>query len=337
MRLGQVLKASGGQACVPEYDMSYAPAHAGRLHPEEQLAFATVFALMAGFVVIITMFAVRSPGSLLVGPSAIAGTQTVSVGTGGVTRQPSPPAADSVAIGPASARLNASLAVAMGTVLRAHPGQLAVGVIDVTTGQQALYGATRHFTSGSVVTADILATLLIRQQHTSAPVTSEQAALATAMMHNGSNMAATSLWRAVGGANGLAAANRLLELKQTVPGAGDRWDQTTTTVRDQLQLLIDLTSARSPLTAAGRDLVLRLMSSGGTQPGWGVSAAGIGKGVQNGWLPVGKLWVANSIGVVAHGGHVLLVAVLSGGSASRLAGISLASAAAVAAVEAISP
>jgi hypothetical protein len=230
----------------------------------------------------------------------------------------------------ASPQLNASLGAAMSTVLRTHPGRVAVGVIDETTGRAALYAPTQRFSSGSIVTADILTALLVRQ-HASTSVAGEQAVQATAMMDNGSAQAAASLWRAIGDGNGLASANRLLKLTQTTPGTGDRWDQTSTTIADQLQLLIDLTSNRSPLTAAGRDYVLDLMSGHGTRPVWGVSAAGTGNAVQGHLLLAGKLWAANSMGVVVHGGRVLLVAVLTSGSTSQAAASSLASAAAVAA------
>src|SRR5215472_15147985 len=309
--------------------MSRAGAHAGRLHPEEQFVFAMVFALMAGFVVVITMSAARSSMTPLLGVStAAAGSQTVPAGTRGV-HQPGRPDAGSPVIRAASPQLNASLAAAMRTVLRTHPGRVAVGVIDETTGRAALYAPMQPFGSGSIVTADILAALLVRQ-HADPSVTGAQAVLATAMMDNGSVPAAASLWRAIGEGNGLASANRLLKLTQTIPGASDRWDQTKTTIADQLQLLIDLTSSRSPLTAAGRDYVLDLMSHG-KRPVWGVPAAGIGNAIQDGSLLDGKLFAANSIGIVVHGGRVLLVAVLSSGSTSQVAASSLASAAAVAA------
>jgi hypothetical protein len=289
-----------------------------------------VFALMAGFVVIITMSAARSSMTPLLGVStAAAGSQTIAAGSTGA-HQPGRPDAGSPVIRAASPQLNASLAAAMRTVLRTHPGRVAVGVIDEATGRAALYGPTQPFDSGRLVTADILAALLVRQ-HASTSVTGEQAILATAMMDNGSAPAAASLWRAIGEANGLTSANRLLKLTQTIPGAGDRWDQTRTTIADQLQLLIDLTSSRSPLTAAGRDYLLDLMPGPGSRPVWGVRAAGTGDAVQDGSLYDGKLWAANSIGIVVQGGRVLLVAVLSSGSTSQAAGSSLASAAAVAA------
>ena len=51
-------------------------------------------------------------------------------------------------------------------------------------------------------------------------------------------------------------------------------------------------------------------------------------------LPAG-LWVINSIGVISHHGHRLLLAVLSSGQPSQLAGIRQAQAAATAAAAAI--
>lgn len=311
--------------------MSRVGAHAGRLHPEEQFVFAMVFALMAGFVVFITMSAIRSPvNSLLGGGTTAAESQTVPADTGGTAHQSGGALAGSPAIQAASPRLDALLAVAIGPVLSSHPGRLAVGVIDETTGQQARYASTQRFSSGSIVTADILAALLIRHEHAGTPVTSEQAVLATAMEH-GSASAATALWQEIGRGNGLASANRLLKLTQTIPGAGDQLDQTRTTVADQLQLLIDLTSSQSPLTAAGRDYMLRVLGEHGPGPRWGVSVVGMSSAAQGGWLPDRTLWVTNSVGVVAHRGHVLLVVVLSSGSTSQAAGASLASAAAVAA------
>jgi len=315
--------------------MSRAGAHAGRLHPEEQFVFAMVFALMTGFVVVITMSAARSPLNPLLGGSiAAAGSQTVQLGTAGATHQAGSTAASQVT-GTGSPRLDAALAATLGTVLRTHPGQLAVGVIDESTGQEALYAGTKPFSSGSIVTADILAALLVRHEHAATPVTSQQSFLANAMMHNGSAPAALSLWRVIGEGNGLSSANRLLSLTQTIPGAGDSWDQTRTTVADQLQLLTDLTASRSPLSAADRHFALRLMALHGAQRPFGVSAAGSGTTVQAGLLPDGQLWVANSIGVVVRDGRVLLVAVMSAGSTSRAGGIALASAAASAAANVV--
>src|SRR5215472_5664284 len=254
-----------------------------------------VFALMATFVVVITMSAVRSSMNSLIAGGAVAGSsQTIPAGTGGTAGRAAT-GAGGHAIQPATPRLNVSLAAAIGPALRAYPGHLAVGVIDETTGQQALYGSTRRFRSGSIVTADILAALLIRQQHAGSPVTSDQAVLATAMLNNGSAAAASALWRDIGEGNGLASANRVLKLRQTIPGSGDSWDQTTTTVGDQLQLLVDLTSGQSPLRAGSRDYLMRMLAGSGSQPRWGVFAVGNGSVAQDGWHQAGDRGTTNSL------------------------------------------
>ncbi len=331
-----------------------APAHAGRLRLSERFVFALVFALMAGFVVTITASAAGLHFSLPGGSATVAGTQTTpadeagsltlqSAGTGAVQNAERSAAGHAVPVRPASPRLNALLAAALRTVLSAHHGTVAVGVIDVTTGQQALYHAGTQFPAASVMTADILAALLIRHQQAGTSVTSRQARLAAAMMESGSDTAAAGLWRAIGAGNGAASANLLLKLSHTSPGSGDQWDLTATTVADQLALLTDLTSARSPLASAARNYALGLLAGGPAADRWGVAAAatsgsgttgGSGYAVGGG-LPAGHLWDVNSIGVVTHAGQVLLIAVLSGRSPTEAAGRSLASAAAAAAADVV--
>jgi len=45
--------------------------------------------------------------------------------------------------------------------------------------------------------------------------------------------------------------------------------------------------------------------------------------VKNGWLPAPKLWAVNSIGSITHGGHHLLIAVMSHYNYSEGGGISV--------------
>jgi hypothetical protein len=315
--------------------------------------FALVFALMAGFVVAITMSAAGPlhywlPG----GPAAIAGSGTTpadetgslqlqSAGSGAVQSAARLAAGHAVPVRPASPRLDALLAAALRTVLRTRHGAVAVGVIDLTTGEQALYQAGTQFRAASIMTADILAALLIRHQQAGTSVTSDQAHLVTAMMQSDSGPAAAGLWRAIGRGNGVASANHLLKLSHTISGSGDQWDLTSTTVADQLALLTDLTSARSPLPSAARDYVLGLLADGPASERWGVAAAASGGAghpvvtayAVGGGQPDGQLWDVNSIGVVTHAGQLLLIAVLSSHSPTEAAGRSLASAAAAAAAD----
>ena len=72
---------------------------------------------------------------------------------------------------------------------------------------------------------------------------------------------------------------------------------------------------------------------------WGVTAAaspGTARAVKDGWLASPKLWVINSIGVVEHDGHRLLLAILSDQQATKAAGIARVSAAARAAARVMS-
>lgn len=66
----------------------------------------------------------------------------------------------------------------------------------------------------------------------------------------------------------------------------------------------------------------------------GVSAAGDAWALKNGWMPrtATGLWNVNSIGRVTADGRTYLVAVLSGGGATRESGIALVESAAKAAV-----
>jgi hypothetical protein len=235
---------------------------------------------------------------------------------------------------------HAALTAALAPVLRSQTGRLAVGVTDLSTGVTASYHPHELFHTASIVKADILATLLLQRQRQHGGLSPAEQDLATAMIEESDNDAASALWETIGAAPGLAAANRVLGLLRTEPGPAGLWGLTATTVTDQLALLSALTSAHSPLTAAGRHYELSLMRS--VEPGenWGVTAAadpGSDPAVKNGWLPDGPpgLWVINSIGVLRHDGQRLLVAVLSSGQPTEAVGISQVRAAARAAAASV--
>jgi len=324
--------------------MTRAPTHAGRLRPSEQFVFALVFVLMAGFVVAITMSAARPPQqSLLAGPAsaasapaAVAGLARLQSGTGQPARTSS--ATDLGHAPTISAELDARLASAMRTIVAGHRGQVAVGVIDVTTGQEARYQPDRSFRAASIIATDILMTFLLRHHQDGTPVTSGQSQLATDMMAAGSPRAAVVLWRATGGGAGVAAANQALGLRRTLTRAGDNWGQTETTVADQLQLLTDLTSVSSPLPAPDREYVRGLMGGLATAERWGVLTAatdGTRCAAMAGWTSDGRRIDVDSVGVVTRHGQTLLIAVLSSQSRSPAAATALASAAALAAAQVV--
>jgi beta-lactamase class A len=231
---------------------------------------------------------------------------------------------------------DARLAAALAPVLRHYSGSLAVGVADPATGAAATYHGSLRFATASIVKADILAVLLLQHQQLGTWLSPSQQQLAAAMIDDSDNGAATTLWDAAEGGPGLLAGNAVLGLRATLPAIYGDWGLTTTTAADQLRLLADLVSPRSPLSATARSYELTLMRDVEPAQAWGVTAAATAMtrpAVKNGWLPIGPegTWVINSIGVISHAGHTLLIAVLSAGQPSESAGISQVQAAATAA------
>jgi hypothetical protein len=300
-----------------------APAHAGSLSPWERLAFALAFALMAAFVAVVTVSAARAHKH---------------------SQRHAAPAASGQPRSAASGRQNSAttpdleLAKALAPVLLDHPSSLAVGVIDRTTGVRAVYNGSYQFRAASIIKTDILAGLLLKYQQSGSSFDAGQLTLADRMIEKSDDDAASELWNDAGGAVGVAGANILLGLRHTILNDGDLRDLTSTTVSDQLKLLTDLTSSRSPLTAASRSYELGLMRRAAADGTWGVPAAataGTVSAVQNGWLAAPGHWVINSIGVIHYAGQQLLVTVLSDDQPTERAGIAQDEAAAVAAVREI--
>src|SRR6266536_877304 len=221
---------------------------------------------------------------------------------------------------------DAALATAIAPILRHRTGSVAVGISDLATGVMASYGSRTGFHTASIVKVDILAALLLQTQRRHIALDQGGTDLATEMIESSDNDAASTLWDAAGGAPGITAADRDLGLRDTVPDQEGNWGFTSTTVTDQLRLLADLTSPRSPLTAASRRYELSLLREVDPGQGWGVTAAadpGTRSAVKNGWLPASPQgwWMINSIGVISHDGHQLLAAVLSSGQPSPGVGI----------------
>jgi hypothetical protein len=239
-----------------------------------------------------------------------------------------------------SAAADKVLAAALAPLLAHLAGSLSVGIFDRTTGTAAVYNGGRLFDTASIVKVDILATLLLQHQRAGTPLSAEDQQLATEMIEDSDDRAASHLWHDVGGASAVAAANVVLGLQHTTPGRDGFWGLTTTNVTDQLALLYDLTSSASPLSAASRSYELHLMKNVEPDQSWGVTAAaapGTVPAVKNGWLPLSSdgLWVINSVGVLEHSGQRILVAVLSDNQPSEYVAIGQVETAAEEAVSAI--
>ncbi|MFC8080741.1 serine hydrolase [Streptomyces sp. NPDC057307] len=244
---------------------------------------------------------------------------------------------------PTSAGVDSAMSKAL-DALPASDGRYTVAVEDLHGRGSAVYGEeTGAFDTASVVKVDILAALLLDAQDRGEPLTAQQKKLAAAMIRSSDNDATNALWKAIGGTDGLNAANNRLGLKDTRTDKDGHWGLTRTTAADQMVLLeAVLGDAHSPLTAPSRGYLRSLMSTVEANQRWGISAAadskrpGAAPALKNGWLPRSEteLWDINSIGRVEYGGHTLLVAVLSDGQPSYKKGVDLVERAATTAVKA---
>ncbi|WP_328846662.1 serine hydrolase [Streptomyces sp. NBC_00258] len=233
---------------------------------------------------------------------------------------------------------DALLAEAVEAVAVEDGAAVAVAVLDVSSGESAVYG-DGAFDTASIVKVDILASVLLRARDAGRGLTAQEKTYAAAMIRNSDNASATALWTAIGQAEGLRAANERFGLLDTEGGDGALWGLTQTTAADQLTLLRQVFGAESELSEASRAYLAGLMGEIAVGQGWGVSAAASGVGaseiaLKNGWLPRSAtgLWDINSVGRVSAGGREYLVAVLSDGNSSKEKGVSLVEAAAKAAV-----
>ena len=233
---------------------------------------------------------------------------------------------------------DALLTAAMRSVSVEDGADVSVAVLDLGSGASASFGGGA-FDTASIVKVDILATLLLQAQDAGRHLTASEKTYATAMIENSDNDSASALWRIIGLAEGLDAANERLGLTGTEGGDGMLWGLTQTTAADQLTLMRQVFGDDSELSEASRTYLRGLMGQIAADQDWGVSAAADGSrwALKNGWLARSTtgLWDINSIGRVTVDGRDCLVAVLSNGNSTKAKGISLVEAAAKAAVGAL--
>ncbi len=124
--------------------------------------------------------------------------------------------------------------------LQAQDSDINAAVYNVDTGLLSLYrpGALEY--TASIVKVDILAALLHQGEQQGTRLSDEEQNLATAMIENSDDDAATNLWTDIGQQTGLASFDSLIPLPDTVSGTDGHWGGTTTTGADQVDLLREL-------------------------------------------------------------------------------------------------
>jgi beta-lactamase class A len=207
--------------------------------------------------------------------------------------------------------------------LAGRSGSYAVTVYDRVTGITCQLNGAEHFDSASVVKVVILAALLRWHQQTGRPLSDDEKDLATLMITQSDNDAATALWDELGRdriQDFLDAAG----MTHTQLGPGDYWGLSQITAHDQLKLLRLLTRSGRVLDHHSREYELDLMAEVIPAQRWGVTAGaprGVTSHVKNGWLPDYSGWHINSIGAFTGGGRDYMMAVLSDGDPTMAYGV----------------
>jgi beta-lactamase class A len=242
-------------------------------------------------------------------------------GTG--TPAPRPPKATAAPAPPPPVVLDRrGLTRALDRYLDGRRGSVSLAMRDLVTGNTYHYRGDHRYATASCAKVDILMTLLLRAQKEKTKPSGAERRMADLSIRYSDNQTTDRLWERIGGAAGMTAANRKFGVKNTRATEGDClglhcWGITDTTVREQIKLLNQLVDEDSPLEAANRAYVLKLMSKVIKEQRWGVSAAAVPGdqvALKNGWqkrTAHGGLWAINSIGRVRTPGHDFLIAVMS--------------------------
>lgn len=278
----------------------------------------------------------RGPRAAICGVLAAAASALLAAGA--LAPAPAVAATTSTASGSAPADFSAS-------VHAKGKARVTAAVLDLDgTGRTPkMYGDDTAYDTASIIKVDILAAVLLQGQDSGHALTAKERAQAEAMIEHSDNTAANALWRRIGLAPGLQAANKRLGLTTTKGGPGAKWGLTRTTASDQIRLLRAVfdtgaapkTGSARALSDTSRGYIRTLMGRIAPEQSWGVSAAaGSEWALKNGWLQRNTtgLWDVNSVGRITAGKHHYLVAVLSDGNTSMKDGVALVERAARAAV-----
>lgn len=253
-------------------------------------------------------------------------TAAVAGGIGGAVATGAPAsAATAICTAPAAhAKLAAQLSRDIASALSGRGSYVGIRVEDRRTWVECRLNEGHRFDSASVVKATILAALLRWHQETGRGLSATEKSLATRMITQSDNNAASALWNEVGRSR-LQHFLNLATMTETVLGPGGYWGLTQVTARDELQLMRLITGGNSVLTSGSRSYETYLMSHVISSQRWGVPAgapSGVTVYVKNGWLPRSTHgWRINSIGGFQGAGRNYMITVLSYNNPSMSYGV----------------
>lgn len=187
---------------------------------------------------------------------------------------------------------------------------------------------TIHFTKGhlnSSYTASIVKVgILVQLLHQHPNISQANKKIAAKMIKNSDNTAATILFNKIGRAKGLQKLYR--NLKMTHSFADRRWGMTRTTALDQIKLLKQIYTKNSYITPANQKYIKNLMQHVNRNQRWGLPkkfTRDTQLYVKDGWLPLKKGAVINSLSYVKNNQSAYLLVILSNRDSSQNAGFNM--------------
>lgn len=220
------------------------------------------------------------------------------------------------------ARLAARISKYVTAELATRPdSSVGLALSDKAEDLSCVLHAREHFIAASVIKVTILSALLLKEGGPS-HLTAAQRSLATAMITESDDAAATTLWNEVG-ISGMQTFLNRAGMRHTVLNVA--WGLTELTADDEITLLHVLTTANTVLGKNSRNYVMDLMANVVSSQAWGVSAgvpSNVTVHIKNGWLPYPNTnlsatdWHINSIGAFTGKGIGYQIVVLTAPSSA---------------------
>ncbi|MDR3241209.1 MAG: class A beta-lactamase-related serine hydrolase [Lactobacillaceae bacterium] len=179
---------------------------------------------------------------------------------------------------------------------------VSIAVYDNKTGITTTYtnDENNNYYMASTVKVSILAGLLDEKHKTGENLSDNEDELATLMIEDSDNDAATSLLDLAGGVDEQTNLYSSLGMDQTSMPAVT-WGYTKTIAADQLKLLNEIFYDGDFLPSASRSYISGLMDQVDSSQAWGITAGTsdtTNVQLKNGWLENEDGWIVNSIGHV---------------------------------------
>ena len=204
-----------------------------------------------------------------------------------------------------------------------------IAVYSPTTGEVyelSNQTAGTTYDTASIVKVSILGALLQKTQSGETSLTQSDQYLATDMITQSSNDAATSILNnRLGGYAGLQPFFDSIGMSHSTVDTW-AWGITQTTAADQVTLLKNIFYPSTFFTDDSRNYMQSLMGEVGEDQNWGISAGAEKFAIKNGWLNNDDgTWTINSIGRVSSSTNAdgYVIAVLTGNDESEQGGINL--------------